>query len=110
MYAPLGKGLVVLSSFLVFLNGIIHVFHNVLNPWCSGQQTCIGPALRWNTGSTGFTSDSNADGWRTVLTVSSTGRFYGEELETLTRDGKIWAAGMSSSRSNKIPAPLSYLT
>ncbi|GMI40121.1 hypothetical protein TrCOL_g12986 [Triparma columacea] len=69
MYAPLGKGLVVLSSFLVFLNGIIHVFHNVLNPWCSGQQTCIGPALRWNTGSTGFTSDSNADGWRTVLTT-----------------------------------------
>jgi hypothetical protein len=73
MFAPVGKGLVVVSSFLVALNGVIHIFHNVLNPWCTGGQTCVGPALRWNTGDTGFTADSNADGWRTVLTVSELG-------------------------------------
>mmetsp|Transcript_9098 Transcript_9098/g.18387 ORF Transcript_9098/g.18387 Transcript_9098/m.18387 type:complete len:252 (-) Transcript_9098:399-1154(-) len=71
MFAPLGKGLVVVCAFLTTLNGFIHLFHNVLNPWCqsSASQSCVGPALRWNSGDTGFTSDSNIDGWRTVLTT-----------------------------------------
>ena len=71
MFAPLGKGLVVVCAFLTTLNGFIHLFPNVLNPWCqsSASQSCVGPALRWNSGDTGFTSDSNIDGWRTVLTT-----------------------------------------
>ena len=44
---------------------------NVLQKWCvaTSTQSCVGPALKWNTGATGFLTDSNADGYRTVVTT-----------------------------------------
>ncbi|GMH79885.1 hypothetical protein TrLO_g6675 [Triparma laevis f. longispina] len=71
MSSPVGKALCIVAGVLTTLNGLINVFHNVLTPWCtiSEAQSCVGPALKWNSGDVGFTADSNADGWRSVLTT-----------------------------------------
>ena len=71
MFTPVGKGLVVVCGILTLLSGLLNIFHNTLGVWCSSDSTqkCVGPALKWNSGDTPFTQDSNKDGWRTVLTL-----------------------------------------
>ncbi|GMI42765.1 hypothetical protein TeGR_g13887 [Tetraparma gracilis] len=66
-----GKGCVLVSGILTLLNGGVHIFHNVLKSWCSSSasQSCVGPALFWNSGDTPFLQDTNKLGWRTVITT-----------------------------------------
>ena len=72
MLPELGKGMVIVCGCLSILTGLIHVLHNVLQPWCTSSSTtsCFGPALVWNkSGETAFLKDSNHAGWRSVLTT-----------------------------------------
>jgi len=70
-FVPVAKISVLICGFLTVLVALINFFHSSLNTWCSGSssQTCIGPALKWNSGSVAFTEDSNKEGWRSVITT-----------------------------------------
>ena len=71
LFVPLGKGMVVIGGLLTLIGGLINFFHSSLSSWCvtTTEQTCVGPALKWNSGSTPFLDDSNMSGWRTVITT-----------------------------------------